>query len=91
MVGEVMEQRRDDALRLRVLAPRRVAEIHLIEHERAQRRHGGAHLRALDDVARQVGALDEVVHERVDAARAGRPEDVDRPRRQLLGRQNAGA
>ena len=46
-------------------------------------------LLALDDVAGALGVLDEVVHEPVDAARAGVAEDGDLLRRQVGERQHA--
>ena len=82
----VVEQRADDALDLRVLAARRLAEVDVVEHERAQRVHRAARLVALHDVAGLLGVLDEVVHEAVDAQRAGRRRARDRVRRQVLAR-----
>ena len=63
----------------------------MVEHEGPQRVHRAADLVALDDVAGHLGVLDEVVHERVDAARAGVAEHGDRLGRQLLLAQHAGA
>src|SRR6185437_8142506 len=45
-------------------------EIDPLEHERPQGKHRTADLIALDDVALPLGALDEIVDERVDALRA---------------------
>ena len=56
--------------------------VHALEHEGAEREHRVADLVALDDVARACRALDDVVDERVDAARARVAEQRDR-----LGRQ----
>ena len=63
----------------------------MVEHEGPQLVHRAADLVALDDVAGQLGVLDEVVHERVDAARAGVAEHGDRLGRQVLLAQHAGA
>ena len=79
--------RRADA---QMLLARLPAEIHTIEHERAQGQHCAADLVALRDVARLCGRLDEIVDERVDAARPGRAEDRDLVRRQVVGREHAG-
>src|SRR5262249_49773008 len=61
---------------VRPFVPRRSlgAEIHMLEHERAQREHSAADLVALGDVTRLRGRLDEIVYERVDAARTSRSE-----------------
>ena len=61
------------------------AEIDVVEHERAQREHRLADLVALGDVAGALGGLDEVVHERVDAPRARRPEHSISARGRSLG------
>ncbi len=89
--AEVLEQRADDAVDLRVLARRLGAEVDALEHERAQLRHRAAGLLALDDVAGAVGVLDEVVDERVDPARAGVAEDLDRSERQVGDPDHTGA
>ena len=46
---------------------------------------------ALDDLAGRLGMLDEIVDERVDPARAGVAEDLDRSGGQVGGRDHAGA
>src|SRR5438105_8454409 len=79
--------RRADA---QMLLARLPAEIHTIEHERAQGHHCAADLVALRDVPRLRRRLDEIVDERVDAARPGRAEDRDLVRRQVVGREHAG-
>ena len=43
----------------------------MLEHEAPQAHHRRADVLALDDVPRALGVLDEVVHEPVDAVRAG--------------------
>ena len=67
----------DHVTRPRVLGPRLRPEVDALEHEGAKREHRGADVVALHDVARERRVLDEVVHERVDAPRAGRAEDLD--------------
>ena len=59
--------------------------VHALEHEAAQREHRLADLVALDDVAGACRALDHVVDERVDAARARVAQQRDRLGRQLGG------
>ena len=64
------------------------AEIHALEHERAQGQHCVPHLVALDDVAGGLGRLDEVVDERVDPLRAGCAQQLDLVRRKVpLGQE----
>ena len=75
----------------RVLLGRMRTEIDALEHERAQREHRAADLVALRDVARLRGRLDEVVHERVDAPRAGFAEHGDLVARQVVGGEHPGA
>ena len=83
--------RRIVARMLRVLLGRVRAEIDALEHERAQRQHRAADLVALRDVAGLRGRLDEVVHERVDAPRAGVAEDRDLVGGQVVGGEHPGA
>ena len=80
MRAVVLEQEADDALDLRVLAPRDLAQVDALEHEVAQRGHRAGGLLALHDRAGALGVLDEVVDERVDARRAGVAEHRDRVR-----------
>ena len=74
---ERVEDRAHDTAGALVLGPDLGAEIHPLEHERAQGEHRVPHLVALDDVARGLGRLDEVVDERVDPLRAGRAQQLD--------------
>ena len=60
-------------------------EVHALEHERAQVEHRPADVLALDDVVGVGRGLDDVVHERVDPARAALAEERDLLLRQLLG------
>src|SRR5262249_13216097 len=66
------------------------AEIDALEHERPQLLHRGAGLRALEDLARVGGALDEIVHERVNARRAAVAEHRERLERKLVLAQQTG-
>ena len=68
-----------------------LAEVDALEHERAEREHRDADLLALDDVAGALRALDQVVDERVDPARAGLPEELDLRPRQIVRREQAPA
>src|SRR5262249_2418550 len=82
-VDQVLEDPPDDlvcALLVRLAAGGKVDPL---EHERAQREHRLADLLALADVAGALRGLDEVVDERVDAARPGRSEQLDLAARQL--------
>ena len=65
-LGERVEDPPHGLARALVLGPRHRAEVDALEHERAQREHRAADLVALGDVARTLGRLDQVVHERVD-------------------------
>jgi hypothetical protein len=67
---EVLEDASNRGARAFLLEPRVRAEVDALEHERPQCEHRTADLRALDDVARSLRALDEIVHERVDAVGA---------------------
>ena len=82
-VGERVEDPPDGRARPLVLDARLRAEVDALEHEGAQREHRAADLVALDDVALAGGGLDQVVDERVDAPRAGRPEHRDLVVRQV--------
>src|SRR4051794_16165708 len=62
--------------------------IDALEHERAERQHRGSDLVALDDVAGVGRALDKVVHEHVDATRAGVAENCDLSSRKIVVRQD---
>ena len=53
----------------------------------AEREHRGADVVALDDVAGGLGALDQVVDERVDPRRAGLAEELDLRARQVVRRE----
>ncbi len=78
----MVEDRCHDPGRVPVLWLHALAEVHAIEHERAQRQHRVADRLALHDLPGAAGLLDDVVDERVDAGRAGGPEQLD-----LLGGQ----
>ena len=86
--GEVLEDPRDDVVSALVLAARVRAEVHVVEHETPKREHRLADLVALRDVPRGLGALDEVVHERVDPLAARVAEQRDLVVRQLLARED---
>ena len=60
-----------------LLEPSVRPEIDAFEHERAQGEHGAADLLALHDVAGSLRALDEIVHERIDALGASLAEESD--------------
>src|SRR6266487_6273638 len=53
-----------------LLLPRVRAEVDPLEHERTQGEHCPTDLLALHDVSGMLGALDQVVHQPVDAPRA---------------------
>ena len=72
-----------------VLAARVLAEVDALEHERAERQHRRADVVALDDVAGALGALDQVVDERVDPRRAGLAEQLELGARQVVRRRAA--
>src|SRR5439155_18699204 len=76
-LDEVLEDPPYRRSRARVLDPGPLREVDLLEHEGAQGEHRVADLFGLPDVALARGGLDEVVDERVDATRAGRPEQLD--------------
>ena len=85
----MLEDRRDRLVRAHVLAARVLAEIDPLEHERAEREHRGADLFALRRCRRRLGALDQVVHERVDPRSSRSPEQLDLRARQVAGRRAA--
>jgi hypothetical protein len=87
----VREQRPQQALDLDLLGVLARAEVDVGEHEVAQLVHRGAGLRALDDRPGRGRVLDEVVHQRVDAVRAGVAQDRDRVARQVGLAQHARA
>ncbi len=87
----VVEQRVDDLRHAFLLAARRGAEVDVVEHELAQPPHRAADALALDDVARALGCLDEVVHQQVDALGARLAEDRDLLLRQVALGQHARA
>ena len=74
-----------------VLESRVRAEIDVVEHERAKGEHRAADLLALDDVAGALGALDQIVDERVDPARPPIAEQCDFVLRQVGGVEDSEA
>ena len=91
MGAVVVEQRAHDEVDLRMLASRLRPQVHPLEHERSKLGHRTTGHLALDDVAFPLGALDQVVHESVDPARPGIPEDPDRATRQVAGLDHTSA
>ena len=85
---EVVEDPADRLVCPLVLAARVRPEVDALEHEGAEREHRPADLVALDDLACLLGALDQVVHERVDPRRATFTEQFELGARQLLGTQD---
>ena len=91
MGAQVVEQCLDDPIDLRVLARSLRAEVAAREHEVAQRGHRRPDARALHDVPRALGGLDEVVHERVDPPWSRVAQHRDRLRRQVAERDDSRA
>src|SRR5581483_6290832 len=88
-ICECVEDAPDGRARSLVFGPGLRPEVHVLEHEAAQREHRAADFLALRDVALSRRGLDQIVDERVDPVRTGVAEHVDLRARQVAFLEDA--